>query len=460
MFLYLAIYSYKFSFTAIGENKRRWTVNSAILDASFWKIYTGVSNNGKVEKPWDCLHLYSIIFEQCNMPTIDTFWLTFGAALYITASKYFEKDDIKSATDFMMKLAKEYWNDNHVVLFIDEFDTLFEAHDKIRSSFLRTIRAIKTAKNYYALLSSVAIGPFSILNLSSERMTMSPFNVKESFRNPNFMLEQVQTIFKEFENEFNLTINPEIIEDIYNRTNGGIHAALVCLCGKNINSHLISKLNKNRRLRSSTWLNFVISSMGERIFDYSTFRRMITSLRKEEFRPAIELLRSAFLGFFDFEQIHSLKERKLAEFLTAEGVLIRDEIVPYNFRMSSIFVDDLIQREVIPVLYESAPTCAVPRKGNSLDTLKILQMAIQFFDKTIIFNRFTRSFKIAHALYVDGEKKRQVPREDKHTYSDIVITTKRQRIVLEILATASESNLNNHFEKVLAYANKLFADNI
>ncbi|KAF0519593.1 transcriptional regulator [Gigaspora margarita] len=509
-----------------GENKRRWTVNSAILDAVRKHVYFvdlektnvpllnmilrgdfvtlyGARASGKSTRVFQIMEKLKnlgivciyVTFEQCNMATIDTFWSTFGAALHITAPKYFGKDDVKSATDFMMKLAKEHWNDNHVVLFIDEFDTLFEAHDEIKSSFLRTIRAIKTAKNYDALLSSVAIGPFSILNLSSERMTTSPFNIKESFRNPNFTLEQVQTVFKEFENEFNLTIDPEIIEDIYNRTNG--HAALVCLCGKNINSHLMSKLDENRRLRSSTWLNFVISSMGERIFDYSTFRRMITSLRKEEFRPAIELLRSAFLGFFDFEPIHSLKERKLAEFLTAEGVLIRDEVVPYNFRMSSIFVDDLIRREVIPVLYESAPICAVPRKGNSLDTLKILQMAIQFFDKPIIFNGFTRSFKIAHALYVDGEKKRQVPREgiydselnrvlinwlainngiqvtgqwhlieshtnekDEHTYSDIVITTKRQIIVLEILATASESDLNNHFEIVLAYANKLFADDI
>ncbi|RIB02180.1 hypothetical protein C2G38_903729 [Gigaspora rosea] len=268
------------------------------------------------------------------MATIDTFWSTFGDALHIDAPKHFREDDVKSATDFMKKLAKEHWNDNPVVLFIDEFDKLFESYDEIRSSFLSTFRAIKNAKHNYALLSSVVIGPFSILHLDSERITSSPFNVKESFRNPNFTLEQVQTVFMEFENEFNLTIDSEIIEDIYNRTNG--HAALVCLCGKNINSHLMSKLDENRRLRFSTWLNFVISSMGGCIFDYSTFRRMITTLSKKKFRPAIEFLRSSFLGFFDFEPIYSHKERKLAEFLTAEGVLIRDEVYSHNFRMSSI----------------------------------------------------------------------------------------------------------------------------
>ena len=117
-------------------------------------------------------------------------------------------------------MQKEQWNDKHVVLFIDEFDALLEVHDDIKSSFLGTIRAIKNARDYYALLSLVAIGPFSILHLSSDRITTSPFNVRDPFRNPNFTLEQVQTVYKEFEDDFKLTIDPEIIEDIYNRTNG------------------------------------------------------------------------------------------------------------------------------------------------------------------------------------------------------------------------------------------------
>ncbi|CAG8740666.1 7159_t:CDS:2, partial [Dentiscutata erythropus] len=299
-------------------------------------------------------------FEQCNMKTTNTFWSTFGAELNIADSKYFREDDVKSASDFMKKFKKEHWNNNHVFLFIDEYDLLFGAHEDIKSSFLRLINAIKNAKDYYALLSLVAIGPFSILHLSSEKTSMSLFNVKEVFRNPNFTLEQVQTIFKEFENNFNLTIDLEIIKDIYYRTNG--HAALVSLCGKNIHSDLMSKLDENRRLGISTWLNFIINTMEKRISDYSTFRRMVTTLKKEESRPAIELLRYVYLRFFDFAPIHNPIERKLAEFLTTEGVLIRDETNLTNFKMSSIFVNGLIQREVIPVFYKSAPTCAVPIK--------------------------------------------------------------------------------------------------
>ena len=72
----------------------------------------------------------------------------------------------------------------------------------------------------YALMPSIVIGPFSILHLNSSKIITSPFNVKNPFTNPNFTLEQVQTIYKEFENDFKLTIDPMIIKHIHIRTNG------------------------------------------------------------------------------------------------------------------------------------------------------------------------------------------------------------------------------------------------
>jgi len=51
-------------------------------------------------------------------------------------------------------------------------------------------------------------------------------------------------------------------------------------------------------------------------------------------------------------------------------------------------------------------------------------------------------------------------KKDKHSYSDIVITTDCQKIVLELLATATKDNLDEHFERVLKYAELLSADEI
>ncbi|CAB4443594.1 unnamed protein product [Rhizophagus irregularis] len=86
-------------------------------------------------------------------------------------------------------------------------------------------RNIKNSKRYYALWSSVAIGSLSILFLKSDKINVSPFSVKEPFRNPNFTLAQVESLYKDYEDDAKLTIVPEVIKDINERTNG--HAGLV-----------------------------------------------------------------------------------------------------------------------------------------------------------------------------------------------------------------------------------------
>src|ERR1043165_835399 len=99
------------------------------------------------------------------------------------------------------------------------------------------------------------------------------------------------------------------------------HAALVCLCGRAIYSVLRAKLDENRRLGFSTWLDFVINFMEDRMLNYVTFQKMVNSLI--EAKPAVNLLRSIFLGSYDFVTIYDSGENKLAKFLTAEGVLVR-----------------------------------------------------------------------------------------------------------------------------------------
>jgi hypothetical protein len=165
------------------------------------------------------------------MKTRDRFWLSMGTALHVNAPEYFERDDIETSDDFQFKFMKRQWNDNHV-LFFDEYDALLEAHDDNRSSFLEVIHAIKNTKEKYALWSSVAIGPFSILHLNLDKKIKSPYNIKDPFKNPNFTLKQVQAIYKEFEDDFKLTIDPKIIEDIYNRTNGYIRLIGSCMKSK------------------------------------------------------------------------------------------------------------------------------------------------------------------------------------------------------------------------------------
>ncbi|CAG8648719.1 4353_t:CDS:2, partial [Cetraspora pellucida] len=167
-------------------------------------------------KGFVCIYLS---LEQISMNSVDKFWQTLGIHLKISVPKQIVFDNINSASDFDMAFKKDRWK-NPVVLLIDEFDMLYSATDDVRSSCLSTLRGIKTTKDCYAIKSVFAIGPFSILHLNSNKLTTSPFNVNEPFQNPNFTLEQVQFLYKEFADEFKLTIDQEVIEDIYMQTNG------------------------------------------------------------------------------------------------------------------------------------------------------------------------------------------------------------------------------------------------
>ncbi|CAI2186003.1 1650_t:CDS:2 [Funneliformis geosporum] len=104
---------------------------------------------------------------------------------------------------------------------------------------------------------------------------------------------------------------------------------------------------------------------------YGTFDRLIKSLSSSDVSEALDLLRTHFLISLDVEDITNTTDIKLAEFLISEGVL---------------------------------------RNNDTIDTLKVLQKAINFFDKCILKRASALSYKIA-LMKVNKETKVKVSRE-------------------------------------------------
>ncbi|CAJ0764539.1 17371_t:CDS:2 [Entrophospora sp. SA101] len=441
------------------SKRRKWTVNSTITkEERSISCFTDPEGNGPLfemiiqKREYVTLGLlespHDASLELANATdTVKEFWISFGICLTRDISENYDlksisvfesvKDlHIESAIDFIDIVNKSNWKKNNIVLFIDKFDKLCDSNMDVKSSCLETLHGIKNAKENYAFWSVVTIGTFGITHLESGKVSTAPFNICEPFLNPNFILEQVQFLFKEFEKDYTLTIDPEIIEDIYKQSN--------------------------------EWTKLVTKSIDNQMIDYSTFRKMVEMLNtNNRVKPAMGLLRSMFLGFFDFVPIYDKEELRLAEFLVALG----NEKTKNEFKMSSVFIDALIQKQVITVLYKSCPTIPVPRTNEgTLKTLDILKETIHCFDKTIIYNAFNRSFKTA-LVTVNNQCNVRVPREsvydtelnrilvnwivkecnlevtgqwhlidekDKHNYSDIIITSQHQIVILEILATVTK----------------------
>ncbi|CAG8754991.1 5806_t:CDS:2, partial [Dentiscutata heterogama] len=247
-----------------------------------------------------------------------------------------------------------------------------------------------------------------ILRISTKKLTTSPFNVQEPFRNPNFTMKQVQFLYKQFSDEFKLTIDQEVIDDIYMQTNG--HAGLVCLCGRAIDRKLLAVLENGTHLSFEIWERFTAFLLGNEILEYSTFIRMKESLLRDDTdtRRAVNLIRSDFL--VNNDPIYVAENKKdLALFLTAEGVLVPGEDAG-TFKISSPLVHWLVLQRIIPQAFPTSPKVEVPYYSSTgtLDILKALKQVVCVFDREIMKSR--NSFKTAHVL-VNNVDKLEVPRE-------------------------------------------------
>ena len=103
-----------------------------------------------------------------------------------------------------------------VILLIDEFDGIPKT---VISNFLYSLRQIYLSEEMQCPYSVGIVGVRSIAQLDYDQ-SVSPFNVQDEFKLPNFTLEQVQELFQQHTNEMGQACAPEVIESIHKQTAG------------------------------------------------------------------------------------------------------------------------------------------------------------------------------------------------------------------------------------------------
>ena len=103
-----------------------------------------------------------------------------------------------------------------IVLLIDEFDGI--PQDTV-SDFLYTLRYIYLSDALQCPHSVGIVGVKSISQLNYDR-SISPFNVQDEFRLPNFTLKQVQELLSQYTDEVGQDFAPEVIASIHKQTAG------------------------------------------------------------------------------------------------------------------------------------------------------------------------------------------------------------------------------------------------
>ena len=106
--------------------------------------------------------------------------------------------------------------DQRFVMIIDEFDSI--PRDAIRG-FLHSLRQIYLSGRNRCPHSLGIIGVKDITQLNYDR-SVSPFNIQDEFKLPNFTLEQVEELFSQYTDEVGQPFTPETIGAIHKQTAG------------------------------------------------------------------------------------------------------------------------------------------------------------------------------------------------------------------------------------------------
>jgi hypothetical protein len=117
---------------------------------------------------------------------------------------------------FLQELASNLGN-RKVAIIIDEFDGIPQ---EALSNFLHTLREIYLSRAPDRCPYSVGIvGVKSITQLNYDR-SISPFNIQDEFALPNFTLEQVRELLRQYTDEVGQSFAPDVIESIHKQTAG------------------------------------------------------------------------------------------------------------------------------------------------------------------------------------------------------------------------------------------------
>lgn len=230
---------------------------------------------GKTTRCWYAIHhqlanfeVLMTTFQSIGSATSENFWIrygkhikrqcTFWVGLSLPCICYAnlslqapDQTDITDADSFLEFF--KYHAGKRIVLFVDEFDLLLSRAD-ILNEFLDVLRSIKVLFHHsylvqflqfttiqderptkYGLQALVAVGPYNISRHTKGEL--SPFNATNHWDIPYWTKDQVEALFREFEESYGVVLEAGIIDSLFAATRG--HPGMVCFCGKMIQDKLL-----------------------------------------------------------------------------------------------------------------------------------------------------------------------------------------------------------------------------
>ena len=110
---------------------------------------------------------------------------------------------------------KQWISDRPLILFIDEVDT---APPLLLDILVNQFREMYLKREQNHLHGLALVGVRAVLGVESERG--SPFNIQRSLHVPNFEPEEVEDLFRQYQNESGQKVDPAVVRGVYESTRG------------------------------------------------------------------------------------------------------------------------------------------------------------------------------------------------------------------------------------------------
>jgi hypothetical protein len=254
-------------------------------------------------------------------------------------------------------------------------------------------------------------------------------------------------------------------------------------------------LDSEREFHIDIWKIVCIPKLTKKAMSYPIFERVITvlvchatkAISKQE-RHAVDILRYRFLGNYKPQEISEhelLQDKDFYRFLAAEGILKPLNKDATEFEISSPLMRSMLIRQVLPSIYKNVPDSEFPRRpGGSLDVLEGLKSLVRIFDQKLLRDADRQAFKISKVLVerfyaavpsehvYDQELTRLLMNWIGNRFSNIIrslneirsisgycahsakriIVAKIGNYSIELVATATEDELREHFDRTISYS--------
>ena len=202
------------------------------------------------------------------------------------------------------------------VIIIDEFDGI--PQDAIRG-FLHTIRRIYLSGKNRCPYSIGIVGVKNIPQLNYDR-SISPFNIQDEFKLPNFTLEQVQELLSQYTDEAGQPFDPDVVKSIHKQTTG--QPVLVNRFGQILTEEM--DIPKSEPITMEHFSRAHIKLLRER---NTNIDHLITNIRRDRRFEALLMKIASYDDSVEFSLYNELISELATYGVIAEGADGRCEIV-------------------------------------------------------------------------------------------------------------------------------------